>query len=332
MLRWQQTPDHVFTEIVTAALEVCIDRLADAYGDTDEERVAQFSSDVVGLFTYDELLAQLRRLLEAHQSPELWMPTDYHFLLLYRALQQQIEFHNDSFRDAPCMMRFGNFVVADIDFDWLCDLYFWDIDFLIPANQFAELPSNAKASLGFSDETFGVVQGMKPHPDELDLKLVTGESTEPIKPESYRAGLDYPFLESESYTKLIPGARQVIAVVTHWESAVTEAVESLPDSLQSRISVVDGGRLVNVDGVRIPLNYSIDGGRLDTNDTQWVLEDDFDESASTIRSAAADLLCSELAEHGFCFRRESWVTADGQQFHKEDHYTPEYLKRHPVDE
>ena len=106
MLRWQQTPDVVFTEIVTAALEVCIDQLDDAYGETGDEAVTEFSPDAVGMFTPCELLTQLRSLPEAHQSSELWMPTDYHFLLLYRALEQQISFHNDSFDDSPCLMQF----------------------------------------------------------------------------------------------------------------------------------------------------------------------------------------------------------------------------------
>src|SRR5262249_54422659 len=57
-----------------------------------------------------------------------------------------------------------------IDFDALVDMYFWDTDFLLDAEQFARLDPDAKANLGFSPSVFGVVQGLAPHPDELVLR------------------------------------------------------------------------------------------------------------------------------------------------------------------
>jgi len=43
-----------------------------------------------------------------------------------------------------------------INFDALVDMYFWDTDFLLDAEQFARLEPDAKANLGFSSSVFGV--------------------------------------------------------------------------------------------------------------------------------------------------------------------------------
>jgi hypothetical protein len=51
-----------------------------------------------------------------------------------------------------------------------------------------------KESMGFADDTWGVVHEMKPHPDELALQEVS-EDFFPDDPEgevAYRLGEDYP--------------------------------------------------------------------------------------------------------------------------------------------
>ena len=64
-----------------------------------------------------------------------------------------------------------------IDFDWFIDRFFWDTDVLGSAAVYEQLDPRAKQSLGAHPETFGVVQGLAPHPDELRLE-VCGEGEE----------------------------------------------------------------------------------------------------------------------------------------------------------
>jgi len=65
-----------------------------------------------------------------------------------------------------------------IDFDRFIDRFFWDADFLESAAVYEQLDPRAKQSLGANPETFGVVQGLAPHPDELRLEVCReGEET-----------------------------------------------------------------------------------------------------------------------------------------------------------
>ena len=71
-----------------------------------------------------------------------------------------------------------------LDFGALVDTYFWDTDFLLDAEGFTQLGPDQKASLGCSPSTFGVTQGLAPHPDELVLRRAEeDESTGQSEPE-----------------------------------------------------------------------------------------------------------------------------------------------------
>jgi hypothetical protein len=126
-------------------------------------------------------------LVEKLRLPEEYVPTDYHWLLMYECLEGQIEALNDDplpllvnllttlataqdtlYLTLPTRSKGG--AGFSIDFDALVDMYFWDTDFLLDAEHFAQLDPDAKASLGFSPSAFGVTQGLAPHPDELVLR------------------------------------------------------------------------------------------------------------------------------------------------------------------
>jgi hypothetical protein len=63
-----------------------------------------------------------------------------------------------------------------IDFDWFVAQFFWDSDFLESPALYDQLNPRAKQQLGMNPETFGLIHGMVPHPDELRLELwVEGE-------------------------------------------------------------------------------------------------------------------------------------------------------------
>ena len=51
-----------------------------------------------------------------------------------------------------------------VDFDALVDMYFWDTDFLLDAEQFCLARTPSKANLGVSPSVFGGDPGTRPTP------------------------------------------------------------------------------------------------------------------------------------------------------------------------
>ena len=65
-----------------------------------------------------------------------------------------------------------------IDFNYFISIYFCDTDFLISAEELSALRPQSKHMMSFCDHLFGVVNGLPPHPDELEMKQ--GESSEDL--------------------------------------------------------------------------------------------------------------------------------------------------------
>jgi hypothetical protein len=60
----------------------------------------------------------------------------------------------------------------------LIDRFFWDTDVLESAAVYEQLGPRAKPLLGAHAETFGVMQGLAPHPDDLRPEVCSeGEET-----------------------------------------------------------------------------------------------------------------------------------------------------------
>jgi hypothetical protein len=185
MLRFSAPLTPTATAIVVACLEISSDEIVDLYDSYAAWREAYPLS--ASCFTHELARATLLDLLAKLRLPEEYVPTDYHWLLMYECLQSQIDVLND---DPPPSLVEALTTLAtaqdalylslptqgqgvagfSIDFDELVDMYFWDTDFLIDAERFTQLDADAKANLGFSPSTFGVTQRLAPHPDELVLK------------------------------------------------------------------------------------------------------------------------------------------------------------------
>ena len=184
MLRFPSPLTAAATEIVISCLEIAADMAVDfdppeAWRDVYPLSAACFTSELARETLLD-LLVKLR-------LPEEYVPTEYHWLLMYECLKVQIEVLNDmllpllveqlktlaTVQDAVYLSlptRAKDVAGFHIDFDALIDTYFWDTDFLMDAELFSRLGPDAKANLGFSASVFGVVQGLSPHPDELVLR------------------------------------------------------------------------------------------------------------------------------------------------------------------
>jgi hypothetical protein len=139
----------------------------------------------------------LRDLRDTLPQPQTYVPTTYHWLLIYECLS----FHIESLNDAPAPQvvaalkasrvaqdaaylafprdRHGREGVS-IAFAACIDMYFWDIDFLLEASTYEQLGAPVKQQLGYRADVFGVLSGLRPHPAELALKTVEEvEATEP---------------------------------------------------------------------------------------------------------------------------------------------------------
>jgi len=198
MLRWQFQPDEALIAILDSSLRICIDQLDDYLSDhlagtTAEVEFAWLDGTRTWeLFDPSQLLGELQKLLTANRSAKLYMHNDYHFLILHEVLKLQISSHNNLVSACGQPLAFGSILLGQVDFDFVRE-YFWDEDFLLDPEVLASLSEEHKAVLEFNQETFALVQGLKPHPQELELQEVDAE------PESgqnyYKQAKCYPYDE-----------------------------------------------------------------------------------------------------------------------------------------
>jgi hypothetical protein len=185
MLRFQTPLTAAAREIIVYCLEVAADEIIDLYEDHEAWAAAYPLSSAC--FTRELARKVLLNLLDKLDAPELYVPMDYHWLLMYECLKEQMALFNDapvpsvvkrlrpltSDQDAAYLhlpKRARGTARVSIDFDEFIDVYFWDTDFLMEAEIFSGLTPEAKRQLGFSGEVFGVTHGFIPHPDELVLE------------------------------------------------------------------------------------------------------------------------------------------------------------------
>ena len=202
MLRFACSLTAAATVLVAHCFEVAADDLAELYeSDEDYSQEYPLSSRC---FTRALARATLLDMLDKLQRPEEYIPTDYHWLLLYECLQRHIAQLNDlPMPDLVAQLRAvahaddGSYLRLPrasrrnsrcrIDFDALVDRYFWDTDFLLDAETFDQLDAAAKQRLGFTEGVFGVVQGLSPHPDELVLRRSDTAGLRPSQSEEEEA-------------------------------------------------------------------------------------------------------------------------------------------------
>jgi len=184
MLRFPSPLTAAATELVIACLEIAADMAVDFDPPEAWRDVYPLSAEC---FTSELARETLLDLVGKLRLPEAYVPTEYHWLLMYECLKVQIEVLNDLPLPALVAQLTTLATVHDalylslpsrakgvegfyIDFGALIDTYFWDTDFLMDAESFARLSAEAKTMLGFSPSVFGVTQGLAPHPEELVLR------------------------------------------------------------------------------------------------------------------------------------------------------------------
>ena len=172
MLSWARYPDQVFHEVVKAALDLASSGLDQS---APREWLAATMPASAKLFEPPELMALLERLRTAHEdATACYRCTDYHWSLLHEVLEFFAVVHNDGSRpETRRAARIGPYRVGTLRFDDLVSDFFHDTDFLIP--ELLQAPEALKRQLGISPETWGVVAGLRPHPDEIALVPIAVE-------------------------------------------------------------------------------------------------------------------------------------------------------------
>jgi hypothetical protein len=185
MLRFQAPLTDAAREILVYSLEVAADEIIDLYEDHEAWATAYPLSSAC--FTQELARTVLLDVLDKLNAPEWYVPTEYHWLLMYECLKEQIALFNDA--PVPSLVtrlrtlageqdtaylhlpqRSRRMAGVWVDFDELIDVYFWDTDFLMDVGVLDHLTPEAKPQLGLSGEVFGVTHALAPHPDELVLK------------------------------------------------------------------------------------------------------------------------------------------------------------------
>ena len=134
MLRFQTRPDGVFLAILHDALGCFTDDMSvvieDAKSDPTSWRNTYPYPDLARLFSPELAKDTVSKLLEASRAPDLYQLTDYHWLLVYVALEIQIDVHNDDAREnPPGLIQVGPYQIGRIDKDAIVGRFFWDTDF-----------------------------------------------------------------------------------------------------------------------------------------------------------------------------------------------------------
>jgi hypothetical protein len=192
MLRFQTPLTAAAREMLVYCLHVAADETVE--WDEDHEAWAAAYPLASACFTPELARRVLLELLDTLDAPELYMPTDYHWLLVYDCLKEQIALFNDA--PVPSVATRLRALAGDQDtaylhlpkrsrgtagvwigFDEFVDVYFWDTDFLLDVGLLDHLAPEAKQQLGLSGEVFGVTHALTPHPDELIFKPWQGGGT-----------------------------------------------------------------------------------------------------------------------------------------------------------
>jgi len=183
MLRFARRPDSVFHAIISETLGHAIDNARVFQDDhvlsEEDKRERQEWYEAcfprtATLLTSDETVSQLLHLRDAHlDNNVLRQLTDYHWLLLYESVVLFCDAHNES-----TDKTIGSYRIERIHTDEMLQAYFWDLDFVTP--ELTDLTESQRDMIAVSRETWGVVEGLKPHPDEL--RLVAWERPGPHVP------------------------------------------------------------------------------------------------------------------------------------------------------
>jgi hypothetical protein len=160
MLNFSTKPDKIFTKILTDSLEKAVGKLKQ-FGKKELKDILPHASKV---FDVKTAIKTMERLIVCTKSSGVYDINDYHYVLIYDALQDYCDIE-EKFEYVPGTK------IGKVDFSSLIFFYFHDIDFLLSK----EKVLNPAAIETICTETVALVLGKKPGPDELEIKLLKKE-------------------------------------------------------------------------------------------------------------------------------------------------------------
>jgi hypothetical protein len=182
MLRWAEKPKKSFRVFFSWMLETAINDLTEDLSEIKQNPKKAYKKldlnsnlyyDITDMFTIKQLLDIVKSLKSAHESKKLFMPTDYHFLIIDRLLQVYQPYLVDMVHDyvitnEPFIKRNSNTLKYDVEMDYILGRYFWDDDYDLDP-RIINRP-DIIASLDVSEEAVHACNRMRPQPHEIELK------------------------------------------------------------------------------------------------------------------------------------------------------------------
>jgi hypothetical protein len=170
MLRFSNKPDSIFLLLIDRAIHDVIGQIEMDDDPAEQQEVFECLMPASSrLFDVAGAKVQLEALRLASGDEQLYKPTDYHWLLLYEVLEAYCEGFN-SLPHGPLHEKYG---IERLDFGFIAEAFFWDTDFL--DSNLPDIPLELRQLMDVSPETFGLTAGLKPHPEELELKICDEE-------------------------------------------------------------------------------------------------------------------------------------------------------------
>jgi hypothetical protein len=149
LIYFRHKPDPVFTAILHAALERELAKVAALRARHDLDAWEACYPHVSRRFTIQSVIPALERLSGASQAMAVYRITESQWLLLYECLANYCAELNDVAPGQPDgLLPVGDYRLAEIDFDALVALYFWDTEFLAA-------PRETTPSEGLEGDTHG---------------------------------------------------------------------------------------------------------------------------------------------------------------------------------
>lgn len=132
----------------------------------------------LGCFSFGQLVGEAGRLLAAHEDrAHVYHLTEYHWLLLDRALKHAFVAHN---RRAAAAEKAGSRgtqppVLRSVgprqaDYEAFRAMWFWDIDYDLPADMVNAMNQAHKEYLGIAEGTFACANRLPVHDSDLVMK------------------------------------------------------------------------------------------------------------------------------------------------------------------
>ncbi len=156
-----------------------------------------FGESVVEMFSKEGIIKHIHKIIEIHNDQKTYQISDYYYLLIDRALVYNMICYNDEVSDNhqdyaftidvddnpdeiedDGIVELEDGYIVFIDHNSFIDYFFWDTDYDMKAEVYSQMTDVQKDITSYSTETFGVINRMMPHADELIPVLCDTESEE----------------------------------------------------------------------------------------------------------------------------------------------------------